>query len=118
MTNPNPQPGQPWTTSYLAALAGPAQVLAFMPQPQAFRAQTVRQAVRLRRGGSIDVTVDDDGSGAHGCEREGGHGVLGMRERALALGGSFAMMPRSPQGMRIAVRIPAAAMRGDAEHAA
>ena len=52
MTNPNPQPGQPWTTSYLAALAGPAQALAFMPQPQTFRAQTVRQAVRLRRGGS------------------------------------------------------------------
>lgn len=74
--------------------------------------------VRLRCGDSIDVTVDDDGSGAHGCEREGRHGVLGMRERALALGGSFAMMPRSPQGMRIAVRIPAAAMSGDAEHAA
>ncbi len=58
MTNPNPQPDpnlqpeQSWTTSYLAALAGPAQALAFMPQPWAFHAQTVRQAVRLGRGGS------------------------------------------------------------------
>lgn len=68
-------------------------------------------AVRLRRGDSIDVTIDDDGSGAQRYERAGGLGVLGMRERALALGGSFAMMPRSPQGLRVAVRIPAAAMR-------
>ena len=52
MTNPFPQPEQPWTTSYLAALGGPAQALAFMPQPRAFHAQTVRQAIRLGRGGS------------------------------------------------------------------
>ena len=51
MTDPGTQPEQPWTTSYLAALAGPAQVLAFMPQARTFRSQTVRQAVRLRRGG-------------------------------------------------------------------
>ena len=43
---------QPWTTSYLAALAGPTQNLEFMPQPRSFRAQTVRQAIRLGRGGS------------------------------------------------------------------
>ena len=52
MTNPNPQPEQTWTTSYLAALAGPAQALAFMPQSRAFHDQTVRQSVRLGRGGS------------------------------------------------------------------
>jgi lysophospholipase L1-like esterase len=51
VTDPGAQPEQPWTTSYLAALAGPAQVLAFMPQARTFRSQTVRQAVRLRRGG-------------------------------------------------------------------
>lgn len=48
----NQKAEQPWTTSYLAALAGPAQALAFMPQSRAFRDQTVRQAVRLGRGGS------------------------------------------------------------------
>jgi len=52
MTDPRTQPEQSWTTSYLAALGGPAQVLEFMPQPKTFRDQTVRQAVRLRRGGS------------------------------------------------------------------
>ena len=41
-----------WTTAYAAALADPADTLAFMPQPQSFRGQTVRQVVRLRRGGT------------------------------------------------------------------
>ena len=41
-----------WTTAYAAALADPADTLAFMPQPQNFRGQTVRQVVRLRRGGT------------------------------------------------------------------
>lgn len=43
-----------WTTAYLAALASPANTdaLRFLPRPRAFSAQTVRQAVRLRRGGS------------------------------------------------------------------
>jgi lysophospholipase L1-like esterase len=41
----------PWTTSHLAALAGPDQLLPFLPRPLRFRAQTVRQFVRLRRGG-------------------------------------------------------------------
>src|SRR3984893_11419244 len=41
-----------WTTAYAAALADPADTLPFMPQPQSFRGQTVRQVVRLRRGGT------------------------------------------------------------------
>jgi lysophospholipase L1-like esterase len=41
-----------WTTAYLAALAGPEETLPFLPQPRAFAAQTVRQTVRLRRGGT------------------------------------------------------------------
>jgi lysophospholipase L1-like esterase len=40
-----------WTTAYQASLADPADALPFLPQPQAFRDQTVRQVVRLRRGG-------------------------------------------------------------------
>jgi lysophospholipase L1-like esterase len=39
-----------WTTAYQAALADPADTLPFMPQPRAFRGQTIRQVVRLRRG--------------------------------------------------------------------
>jgi lysophospholipase L1-like esterase len=41
-----------WTTAYAAALADPADTLPFVPQPQSFRGQTVRQVVRLRRGGT------------------------------------------------------------------
>jgi lysophospholipase L1-like esterase len=40
-----------WTTAYLAALADPGETPSFVPPPRAFSAQTVRQAVRLRRGG-------------------------------------------------------------------
>jgi lysophospholipase L1-like esterase len=46
MTTPDP-----WTTACQASLADPGDTLPFMPQPQTFRGQTVRQAVRLRRGG-------------------------------------------------------------------
>jgi lysophospholipase L1-like esterase len=41
-----------WTTAYLAALGDPDGTPPFMPQPRSFSTQTVRQAVRLRRGGS------------------------------------------------------------------
>jgi lysophospholipase L1-like esterase len=41
-----------WTTTYLAALAGPGETLPFIPPSRAFSGQTVRQAVRLRRGGT------------------------------------------------------------------
>jgi lysophospholipase L1-like esterase len=40
-----------WTTGYLAALAGPADTLPFLPSPGRFAGQTVRQRIRLRRGG-------------------------------------------------------------------
>jgi lysophospholipase L1-like esterase len=50
MTIPNVN-SRVWTTAYLAALANPEETPAFIPQPRAFTAVTVRQAVRLRRGG-------------------------------------------------------------------
>jgi lysophospholipase L1-like esterase len=40
-----------WTTGYLAALAGTADTLPFLPSPRPFAGQTVRQRIRLRRGG-------------------------------------------------------------------
>ncbi|MFD8330713.1 GDSL-type esterase/lipase family protein [Streptomyces lydicus] len=42
-----------WTTAYLAALGDPAGTPPFMPQPRTFAAaETVRQRVRVLRGGS------------------------------------------------------------------
>jgi lysophospholipase L1-like esterase len=40
-----------WSTSYLAALADPNDPPAFLPPSRTFSGQTVRQTVRLRRGG-------------------------------------------------------------------
>jgi lysophospholipase L1-like esterase len=40
-----------WSTAYLAALGDPDGTPTFMAQPRSFSGQTVRQAIRLRRGG-------------------------------------------------------------------
>jgi lysophospholipase L1-like esterase len=40
-----------WSTTHLAALADPDDTPPFVAQPRHFSAQTLRQAVRLRRGG-------------------------------------------------------------------
>ena len=40
-----------WSTAYLAALAAADDALPFLPPPRRFAGQTVRQRVRLRRGG-------------------------------------------------------------------
>jgi signal transduction histidine kinase len=64
----------------------------------------------------LTVQVDDNGHGpaASGGRREvpapdddgGGNGIPGMRERALALGGTFDAGPRSGGGFRVRARIP------------
>jgi lysophospholipase L1-like esterase len=41
-----------WTTSFLAALAQPEVIVPFPPRTRTFADQTIRQAVRLRRGGT------------------------------------------------------------------
>jgi signal transduction histidine kinase len=62
----------------------------------------------------LTVQIDDDGRspGASGVRREvpdgesGGNGIPGMRERAVALGGTFDAGPRSGGGFRVRARIP------------
>ncbi|MGH2883390.1 MAG: sensor histidine kinase, partial [Solirubrobacteraceae bacterium] len=66
--------------------------------------------------GELTVQVDDDGPGpgASGGPREvpavdgegGGNGIPGMRERAVALGGTFDAGPRSGGGFRVRAGIP------------
>jgi two-component system, NarL family, sensor kinase len=77
------------------------------------RAQNV--TVRLRkRGGSIQLTIDDDGVGfdpnrtAIGREGNGGLGLLGMRERATYVGGSLEVTSTRRLGTGIQVTIPLA----------
>ncbi|MGW7101455.1 sensor histidine kinase [Streptomyces sp. NPDC054838] len=66
----------------------------------------------VRVGASVEVTVlDDGGTSADSAPRPadpgGGHGLLGMRERAGALGGSCFAGPRYGGGYRVHAVLPA-----------
>ena len=56
------------------------------------------------------VEVVDDGRGAPGGEAAataaGGNGIVGMRERATALGGGLDAGPRPSGGFRVTARLP------------
>ncbi|GHD97984.1 sensor histidine kinase [Streptomyces alanosinicus] len=61
----------------------------------------------VRVGANIEVTVLDDGAGAAGVPGAGGgHGLLGMRERATALGGTLTTGPRYGGGFRVHAILP------------
>ena len=75
----------------------------------------------VREGEQIVLSVTDDGAGfdLSGSPRsEGGHGLLGMRERALAIGGSVEIEGHhvgadgQPAGARVVLRVP---VRGERE---
>lgn len=62
--------------------------------------------VRLKyEAGGIEVEVCDDGKGAAAAD-EGGHGLLGMRERVSIYGGEFEAGPRAQGGFRLRARLP------------
>lgn len=57
-------------------------------------------------GSALEVTVDDDGRGA-GVESDGkGHGLVGMRERVAAFGGSLHAGAKPGGGFRVRAHIP------------
>ncbi|MHC3468996.1 sensor histidine kinase [Streptomyces sp. 7R007] len=58
---------------------------------------------------ALTVTVTDDGRGPAGPG--GGHGLIGIRERAAACGGAAEAGPGPDGGFRVAVRLPVAADR-------
>jgi signal transduction histidine kinase len=64
--------------------------------------------VRLaRHGRTLDVEVDDDGADAPPVVvGPGGHGLLGMRERASLVGGNVEAGPRPDGGFRVRARLP------------
>jgi signal transduction histidine kinase len=74
-------------------------------------ARATRVTVRVQlTDGELEVQVDDDGEG--GIAPPGptggpeGRGIAGMRERALALGGSLEAGPRPGRGFRVRARLP------------
>ncbi|GII97522.1 sensor histidine kinase [Sinosporangium siamense] len=60
--------------------------------------------VRLRyTPGALELAICDDGPGPSGA---GGHGLTGMRERALAAGGELTCGPAPGGGFRVQARLP------------
>ena len=59
--------------------------------------------------GGLRVCVRDDGVGmSAGAGKRAGLGLVGLRERVEALGGSFEVVERAPQGVEVRAQIPAA----------
>ncbi|MFR1166725.1 MAG: sensor histidine kinase [Adlercreutzia equolifaciens] len=64
-------------------------------------------ALSTKREGFAELIVDDDGKGlAAPAAAAGHHGLLGMRERARLLQGTFSASPSPLGGVRIAVSVP------------
>jgi two-component system sensor histidine kinase UhpB len=82
------------------------------------QAANVRAVVRIdlardgapRSGaGLVEATIEDDGKGlAHKIRGDAGFGLglIGIRERALALGGEMIFAPRPEKGLLLSVTIP------------
>ncbi|MEU1736686.1 histidine kinase [Streptosporangium sp. NPDC020145] len=65
-----------------------------------------RAAVRVRcAGDAVTVEVVDDGPAARAPGPSDGHGLVGMRERAAAYGGTLEAGPRDGGGWRVATRL-------------
>jgi signal transduction histidine kinase len=67
------------------------------------------QAVTVRvagEGDALTVEIVDDGHAAHVPATSNGRGLVGMRERAASLGGTFEAGPTPNGGFRVAARLP------------
>ncbi|MEV6064691.1 sensor histidine kinase [Nocardia asteroides] len=63
---------------------------------------------------SVDITVDNTRpTGTVVRSGVGGNGIIGMRERAHALGGALTAGPRPSGGFRVAARLPARPAQAD-----
>ena len=69
-------------------------------------ARATSTTVTVTAGADIVLTVEDDGVGADRFERDGGHGVSNIVERARMLGGDASLTRRSPHGTVVEWRVP------------
>lgn len=95
-------------------LAGPVDAAAYRIVQEALT-NTLRHANATHAvvsivcaSGSVHVEVVDDGNGAPaGGSHRAGHGLVGMRERALALGGTVEVGAAAGGGFRVHAYLPA-----------
>jgi signal transduction histidine kinase len=59
--------------------------------------------------GALELEVSDDGAAAPG-DGEGGHGLVGMRERVALFGGELDAGPAPEGGFRVRARLPLGAV--------
>ncbi|AKJ29492.1 PAS domain-containing sensor histidine kinase [Caldimonas brevitalea] len=80
------------------------------------RARRVSIALRLEHG-RLAVSVEDDGRGmsASALPKPRSYGLIGMRERALQLGGSVSLQSSPGLGTRVQATLPAAASAAGAQ---
>jgi signal transduction histidine kinase len=60
----------------------------------------------IRSGGAVQVSVHDDGAGPSGRASSTAHGIVGMRERAAAYGGTLRTGARPGGGFEVEASIP------------
>lgn len=65
----------------------------------------------------LGLVVDDEGPATGGDAGGSGNGLIGMRERAAALGGTVAVGPRPDGGFRVTAEFPLKPGRGAAPDA-
>ena len=62
---------------------------------------------------ALELTVIDSGNGmAHPAPESGGHGLVGMRERAAMFGGTLTARPRAERGFEVTAVLPYGEGRG------
>jgi signal transduction histidine kinase len=58
------------------------------------------------RDGHLEATIEDDGQGATEGLTGAGVGLVGMRERVVALGGRLEVGPRPERGFCVSIVLP------------
>jgi PAS domain S-box-containing protein len=61
--------------------------------------------------GMVVLKIQDNGVGFDSASRQGGVGLVGMRERCTAVGGVFGMVSQSGEGTTVTMSVPLAALR-------